>query len=40
MLPDISREFLRRTLSGVTVERVEVSVAESGFGYRFDAVAG
>ncbi|NII54096.1 type VI secretion system ATPase TssH [Luteibacter sp. SG786] len=37
MLPDISREFLRRTLSGETIERVEVNVADGGFGYRFDA---
>nr|WP_193569745.1 type VI secretion system ATPase TssH [Luteibacter jiangsuensis] len=36
MLPDISREFLRRTLEGQTIERVEVSVADGGFGYRFD----
>ena len=38
MLPDISREFLRRTLSGEAIERVEVSVANGGFAYRFDAV--
>jgi type VI secretion system protein VasG len=36
MLPDISREFLTRTLQAQDVNRVRVGVADSGFTYSFD----
>ncbi|MBP1202779.1 type VI secretion system protein VasG [Duganella sp. 1411] len=36
MLPDVSRAFLTRTLSGQKVEHVEVKVAEGTFCYNFD----
>jgi type VI secretion system protein VasG len=40
MLPAISREFLARMMRGDAVQAVSVSVADSEFAYRFDAVAG
>jgi type VI secretion system protein VasG len=36
VLPAISREFLNRTMEGKTIERVSISVTESGFSYGFD----
>ncbi|UPG84796.1 type VI secretion system ATPase TssH [Luteibacter aegosomatis] len=36
MLPDVSRAFLTRTMTGASMERVEVDVADAGFVYRFD----
>jgi len=36
MLPDISKEFLVRMMEGTAVERVNVSVQDGGFGYRFE----
>ena len=35
MLPDISREFLRRMLAGQPIERVAVGVRDGSFDYRF-----
>jgi len=35
MLPEISREFLARTMRGEAIARVEVSVADGDFAYRF-----
>jgi type VI secretion system protein VasG len=35
VLPQVSREFLRRTLEGQPIERVRVSADESGFTYAF-----
>jgi type VI secretion system protein VasG len=35
MLPDISREFLNRTLQGQAIERVKVGVADGQFAYDF-----
>jgi type VI secretion system protein VasG len=35
MLPDISREFLRRMMEGKTVAGVRVDVAEGSFAYAF-----
>ena len=35
MLPDISREFLRRMLDGQAIERVSVGVREGAFDYQF-----
>ena len=35
MLPDISREFLTRMMSGQPIERVQVSVADGAFEYGF-----
>ena len=37
LLPAISREFLTRTIDGGAVERVDVSVEDGEFAYRFDA---
>ncbi|WP_297354402.1 type VI secretion system ATPase TssH [Paraburkholderia sp.] len=37
LLPAISREFLTRTIDGGAVERVDVSVENGEFAYRFDA---
>ena len=36
VLPEISRELLMRTLAGKSVEKVAVSVVESGFSYAFE----
>jgi type VI secretion system protein VasG len=36
MLPDISREFLRRMLEGQPIQRVAVGVGDGGFRYAFD----
>ena len=36
MLPDISREFLTRMVSGQAVQRVAVSATAEGFAYDFD----
>ena len=35
MLPEISREFLTRTMNGTPIERVVVSVADGEFAYTF-----
>jgi type VI secretion system protein VasG len=35
MLPEISREFLTRTMEGKAIERVAVGVADGEFAYRF-----
>jgi type VI secretion system protein VasG len=37
MLPDVSREFLQRTLDGHPIERVDVDVKDGRFDYRFEA---
>ena len=36
MLPDISREFLTRTMDAVQLRRVEVTVTDGDFAYGFD----
>jgi type VI secretion system protein VasG len=38
LLPEISREFLARTMRGEEVECVDVSVEDGEFAYRFDAL--
>jgi type VI secretion system protein VasG len=35
MLPEISREFLTRTMNGTPIERVTVGVADGEFTYAF-----
>jgi type VI secretion system protein VasG len=35
MLPDISKEFLKRMLEGKALERVQVRVADAAFAYDF-----
>jgi hypothetical protein len=35
MLPEISREFLTRTMRGEAIGRVRVTVADADFAYRF-----
>jgi type VI secretion system protein VasG len=35
MLPDVSREFLNRMMSGEPITRVKVGVAEAAFSYDF-----
>ncbi|MEM9197415.1 MAG: type VI secretion system ATPase TssH [Pseudomonadota bacterium] len=37
MLPEVSREFLRRTMEGREVTKVHVNVTDGVFGYTFDA---
>ena len=37
MLPEISREFLRRTTEGREIARVQVTGSEEGFAHAFDA---
>jgi type VI secretion system protein VasG len=37
MLPDISREFLMRMMGGVSIERVNVTILEGGFEYKFQS---
>jgi type VI secretion system protein VasG len=39
LLPDISREFLNRLMTGQAIEGVRVGVAETGFSYDFSAAA-
>jgi type VI secretion system protein VasG len=36
MLPDISREFLRRMMEGTAVGKVEVVAEDATFAYRFE----
>ncbi|NCO22270.1 MAG: AAA domain-containing protein, partial [Rhodobacterales bacterium] len=36
MLPDISAEFLKRMMQGLTVEKVEIIVENGNFAYRFE----
>lgn len=36
MLPDISRQFLMRTMTGDDIRRVEIGVVAGSFTYRFD----
>jgi type VI secretion system protein VasG len=35
MLPDISREFLNRTIEGKPIEKASVSVKDGEFSYAF-----
>jgi type VI secretion system protein VasG len=36
LLPSISAEFLNRTMAGIAIERVHVSVADGEFCYEFE----